>query len=315
MSLSAPATAAQIRWTGDLSCQRQVEVAEQVAAMTGRDVSAIDSADFELVTQPLSDGTWRLELKTLRRADGTLSSRSLQGKTCVEVTDAAAVAIALAVGPQPEPVEPKMPTKLALTPAAPGANSATVSARPEADRQANSASLLWFAGSSGALDSSVTPQVALGGAVRFGLSWFPSRARQTRLRLELEGALYAPTETASSQGEGGKFQLGYLAPLVCAERPAAGNALLACVGYEIGRLSGEGSGAAVTTSRHRDTLWSAARAELGLLVPIVSGVRAFGRGGAALPFVRHDFVVDGSDVVFRPSALSFRGQLGLELSL
>jgi len=69
--------AAQIRWTGDLSCQRQVEVAEQVAAMTGRDVSAIDSADFELVTQPLSDGTWRLELKTLRRADGTLSSRSL----------------------------------------------------------------------------------------------------------------------------------------------------------------------------------------------------------------------------------------------
>ncbi|MEO6603412.1 MAG: hypothetical protein ABIQ16_26245 [Polyangiaceae bacterium] len=315
MFVGASAVAAEIRWTGAASCRRELEVADQVTSMTGRTVSSIDSADFELDAQPTSDGTWQLELKTVRRADGVHSSRSLKGATCVEVTDAAAVAIALAIGSKEEPAESKAVSETAVPVAAPAPNARPVAARPKARVSTSATSLAWFAGAGGVLDSSLTPNVALGGALRLGLSFRPARASQTRLRFELEGALYAPTERASSNGQGGKFQLGYVAPLVCAERPITSSALLGCIGYELGELSGEGSGAAVTASHRRGTLWYAARAELGLLVPLGSGLRFFGRGGAALSLVRHDFVLDGTEVVFRPSAVSVRGQLGLEFSL
>jgi hypothetical protein len=46
MALSASAAAAEIRWTGDVACRRELEVAEQVTSMTGRQLSSIDGADF-----------------------------------------------------------------------------------------------------------------------------------------------------------------------------------------------------------------------------------------------------------------------------
>lgn len=311
-AVTAPGAAAEIRWTGDPSCRRELEVAEQVASMTGRELRAIDSADFELDTQPPSAGTWQLELKTTRRADNARSSRTLQGKSCVEVTDAAAVAIALAVGPESEPSEPHVHSEQPASAIARASAIASVSRAPAVRRPT---SLLWFAALAGTLDSSVTPNVALGGALHLGLGWQPSRVSLTRLRFDLEGALYAPIDSAPSDGRGGRFQLGYVAPLVCGETPLGGNALLGCVGYELGQLSGEGRGKAVSAPHRATTFWSAARAELGLFVPLVAQVRVFGRAGVALPLVRHEFVLDGSDLVYRPAALSFRGQLGLELSL
>lgn len=300
------ASAADIRWGGDASCRRELEVAEQVRSMIGRDLRLVDDIDFELRPQQGNDGTWRIELDMVRRAGRLRSSRSVEGKSCEEVTDAAAVAIGLALGPEPDRAE------LQSTPAAPAAN--VVPNEFAAPDSTHSKALVWFAGVGASLDSSVTPNVALGGALRLGLSWAPSIASRTRLRFELEGALFAPTERTSANGKGGKFQLGYLAPLVCAETPLERNAFIGCVGYELGQLSAEGQGNAVSASRQRATLWYAVRAEVGLLVPVSSGFRAFARSGAALPLVRHEFVLDGSELVFRPPAISFRGQLGLELS-
>ena len=86
-------------------------------------------------------------------------------------------------------------------------------------------------------------------------------------------------------------------------------------GIELGRLSGEGVGSAVTSSHPSNTFWSAARAELGLLVPLASSLRFVGRAGVALPMIRREFVLDGPEVVFRPASVSGRVALGLELSL
>ncbi len=281
--------------------------------MTGRPLASIEIADFELRVKSLAPERWSLQLTTLRRADGARSTREIHGASCVEVTDAAAVAIALAIGPSPEhsKIEPK--SGLNHDQPAPAELTGPPLAKP-APAPAHG-SLEWLVGVAGALDSSATPSLALGASVHFGLSWLPTDKSQTRLRFELQGALYAPTETDSVNGQAGKFQLFYAAPLVCGVKPLGGTALLACAGYELGRLSGEGIGYAVTSPHPSNTFWSAARAELGLLVPLTRSLRFVGRAGVAIPLVRREFVLDSPEVVFRPAPLTARIALGIELSL
>jgi len=313
MCLSSPLWAAEIRWLGENSCRREAEVLEQVESMTGRPISTIEVADFELNVRPLSQNQWSLELTTVRRGDGARNARAIRGASCVAVTDAAAVAIALAIGPAEPTLEQKIQPHPAADPSRPTPPEKPAS--PAGKLPEPPSSLKWFAGLAGALDSSATPSVAVGAALHLGLSWFPTYKSQTRLRFELEGALYAPTETSSDGDTAGRFQLFYVAPLVCGERPLGGPTLLGCAGYELGQLSGEGVGAAVTASHPSNTFWSAVRAELGLLVPIASTLRLVGRAGVAVPLVRREFVLDGPEVVFRPAPVSGRAELGLELLL
>ncbi|MEI9950108.1 MAG: hypothetical protein WDO74_14330 [Pseudomonadota bacterium] len=308
ISFGSSLLAAEIRWLGEASCRRELELAAQVESMTERPVSSIEIADFELSVKSRAQDQWSLELTTVRRADGARSTRRIHGASCVEVTDAAAVAIALAVGPAPP--QTKIEPKAAAKPDAQAPSPTTTRRSP-----GSPSSLEWFAGLAGTLDSSATPSVALGAALHLGLSWLPTHESQTRLRFELEGALYAPTQTSSVGGQAGKFQLFYLAPLVCGAKPLGGPTLLACAGYELGQLSGEGVGDAVTSSRPSNTFWSAARAELGVLVPLASGLRIVARAGAAVPLIRREFVLDGPEVVFRPAPVSARVALGIELSL
>jgi len=319
VSFSSPLLAAEIRWSGEASCRRELEVVEQVESATGRPVSSVEIADFELNLKSSSTDQWNLELTTVRRADGARSTRAIHGATCAEVTDAAAVAIALAIGPGQAQAESEPKPAVGQSAAAAGekpvAEAGKVSAQPKDEASGKQSALEWFAGLSGTLDSSSTPGLAVGAALHFGLGLLPSDKSKTQLRLELEGAFYAPTETNPVGGQAGKFQLMYGAPLVCAGKPLGGPLLLGCVGAEFGQLTGEGVGEAVTTSHQSQTFWSAARAELGLVVPLAASLRLLGRAGVAVPLIRRDFVLDGPEIVFRTAPLSARAGLGVELTL
>jgi hypothetical protein len=196
--------AADIRWSGERSCRRELEVAEQIESMTGRAISSIDSVDFELGVRSLASNQWGVELTTVRRADGVRSTRAIHGATCAEVTDAAAVAIALAIGPVESRSEPGNEPKPATQPASAKADE---SARPASNAPSTRSRLEWIAALAANLDSSATPSLALGASVHFGLNWRPTDESQTALRFELEGALYAPTETSSVAGKRGNFSL------------------------------------------------------------------------------------------------------------
>jgi len=320
LGFTSSSWAAEIRWSGEESCRRESEVDAQVESATGRSVSSVEIADFELRVKALSREQWSLELMTVRRADGARSTRAIRGASCVEVTDAAAVAIALAIGPGPAEAngegksasDPDVPATPAPAEArAPAEASSAQSRKPAASQH----SLVWFVGVGAALDSSATPSPALGGSARIGVGWLPADERRTALRFELEGAFYAPTETSSVAGQAGKFQLGYGAPLACGAKPLGRSTLLICAGAEFGQLSGEGVGDAVTASHPSNTFWSAARAELGADYPRGGALRVVGRAGVAIPFIRREFVLDGPDVVFRTAAISARVGLGVELSL
>jgi len=313
LSFGSSLWAAEIHWSGEDSCRREREVVEQIESMTARPVSSVEIADFELRVKSLARQQWSLELTTVRRVDGARSMRVIHGATCVEVTDAAAVAIALAIGQSPAHTEDESEELLDHhEPAPPEANPPKSKPRPAPPAHG---SREWFAGLGGAFDSSATPGPAFGGSVRLGLSWLPFEQEQTRLRLELEGAFYAPTQTSNVGGQGGKFQLAYGAPLICGVKPLGGTTLLACAGAEFGQLSGEGVGDAVTTSHPSNTFWAAARAELGLSLPLATSLRVVGRAGVAVPLIRREFVLDGPEVVFRTAPISARVGLGVELSL
>ncbi|HET7545700.1 MAG TPA: hypothetical protein VFK05_37790 [Polyangiaceae bacterium] len=304
--------AAEIRWFGESSCRREREVVEQVESAAGRPLSSIESADFELRVESLAADQWRVEVTTVRRADAARSVRTIRGATCVEVTDAAAVAIALSVGSADGPLAPTEQPQPSAAPAnEPVEGHAPVSAKGPR----RSSSLEWSVGAGGVVDSSSTPSLALGAFLRFGSSFQPVAKSRTRLGFELEGAFFAPTETSAVAGQAGRFRLAYAAPLACVAPPLEQTTLLGCAGAELGQLSGEGIGDAVTTSHPSKTFWSALRFDLGLGVMLTSRLRFMGRVGVAVPLIRREFVLDGPEVVFQTAPLSVRGQLGVELSL
>lgn len=161
-------------------------------------------------------------------------------------------------------------------------------------------------GANAALDSSATPEVVPGGALRFSLV-------ASKLRAELEGALYAPGQAANARGEGGTFQLAYAAPLLCAQKALGRPSALVCLGYELGQLSAEGEGVAETRSRR--TLWHGPRTELGVTWALSNDWSLMGRLGGVLALSRPAFVLDAPEAVHRAGLLSLRAALGVELTL
>ncbi|HEY6080939.1 MAG TPA: hypothetical protein VIW29_19125 [Polyangiaceae bacterium] len=307
--LGAPrsAAAAEVRWLGSSDCRRQLEVREQIEAMTKRSLVDVDTADFELEPERTQSGAFQLGLVTISRPDGARSRRVLEGESCVDVTDAAAVAIALAIGtPPPEPEPPPSETggSAALPPPASSPASSDSPTAAAAKRAKPRAS--WLVGAGVTLDSAVTPKPAFGGSLRVTFALSP-------LRLELEAGAFAPSEQLDSSGRGGSFQLFYAAPLVCAQRVFGAPMVMVCFGYELGQLSAEGIG--VAQPHERSTFWHALRPELGLAWPMGGGLALSARAGAAIPLSRHEFVLDEPEVVHRPARLSFRAVVGLELAL
>jgi hypothetical protein len=303
---SSLAGAAELRWLGASDCRREAEVREQIESMAQRPLTSVPEVDFELTPERLESGAFQLQLTTLNRATGARETRVMQGATCAEVTDAAAVAIALAVGSAPDDaprVPAKEPDRATTEPVPAGRPNALPPAAPDSKP---SPPARWQAGLGATFDSAVTPHPVLGGALFISF-------RQGALRAEVEAGALAPSSKRDSGGRGGTFQLLYVAPRGCAEAGVGKSVAALCLAYELGNLSAEGEG--VERPYSRSTFWHAVRPELGLAWPPARGFWLFGRAGAVLALARHTFVLDEPETVHRPPLLSFRAAVGLELEL
>jgi hypothetical protein len=294
LSLCTPgaARAADIAWNAPDECQRADVAAAQVEKLIGQRLAEIDWISFEVEVSIAADGAHRVVLRTL--AHGTAPrEREITGASCTEVTDAVSVAIALTVSErereqQERAGEPLGPSQ---SPAAGEAN--------EPLRFAVGAGLLVEAG---ALPNPV-PGIALGGA----LEW-------QALRIGAFVAVFVPQdERIPNDDRGGTFDLVLAGFDVCAKPAIDALHLLACAGFELGRIGARGD--RVLNEREGDAGWYAPRAELGIGYGFAEIVRVWLRGGVAVPLARPAFVLDQDDRVHQPSNLSLRGLVAIEILL
>jgi hypothetical protein len=298
------ARAAEIRWSGAPECRREVAVVEQVESMTERRLPEVDVADFELVLEAAGEGAFALTLVTSPRDARTQNRRSFAGASCADVTDAAAVAIALTIGDPPS-TDSTVAPRPAPEPVV-DSSASSVTARRDRYEPRSVSRPSWRLGASVVVDTAVTPRAVVGGAGRlvFGFG---------RFRAELEGAAFAPSESVDARGRGGRFQLMYAAPFACLASPFGAVSVDWCAGYELGRVTAEGVGVGVP--RERAGLWQGLRADVGLVVPVTPSISLAGRLGAALGLARPRFVLDEPTAVHQPAVVSLRTSLGVELAL
>jgi hypothetical protein len=307
--------ALSLKWEAPGDCQRADTVSAQVESLIGRPLTSVEAPSFEVNVTPTGKG-FRLELVTLDEARGTRSSRTFEGGGCASVTDAAGVAMALAIRAQAEaekspdtqasaadvqreeprapPQQPAAPSQVSAKPVP--AAGAEVAVNPRVQMALAAAVIL---------DTAALPHPAPGVAVAVG-------ARVSALRGELQGLALLPNETEASAGGRGEFGLLAGALLACYERSeVVGTATAAaCVGVEVGRMSGEGSG--VTNPDVGDAPWWAARAEVGAVLRASRGLGFAVRAGIAAPVSRPRFELDGVEL-HRPAALTLRAALGVEV--
>jgi hypothetical protein len=307
----AVAGAAELRVTAPDECELEATLRADAERLTGAPISDASGMDFEIEVE--NHGGWRLRLVTIERTRGTRRVRELRGASCSEVTNAGAVALALAIqqasSPHEEPEPSADPSIDSTAPLeAPGSNPPPPRepqadrARPEQPANTEREPASFVLGAGLVVDSSVLPALAPGAGVELDV-------RYAGFRFGAIGTWLAPEHVDVDAERGGDFQLLAVGLLACREVGDAFVTPLACAGYELGSLQGEGTG--VTRSKLGAALWQAARLEAGAAARFGSwGV--MGRAGIAVPFERRAFVLDGTDLVHRPGGLSLRLYLGLD---
>lgn len=301
LSLCAPgaARAADIAWRAPTECQRADVVAAQVEKLVGQRLSSIDWISFEVEVSIADQGAHRVVLKTLAQGSAP-REREITGASCAEVTDAVSVAIALTISERERQQhegtagsEPPEPSPDAEAPA---------SAADEADDKLAFAVGAGVLVDAGALPSAV-PGLELGGA----LEW-------KALRIGAFIAVFVPQdEQLPNEDYGGTFDLVLAGFDVCAKPAFEGLHLLACAGFELGRIGARGN--QVVNPREGDAGWYAPRTELGVGYGFAGIVRVWLRGGIAIPLARPEFLLDDDDRVHKPSNISLRGLVALEIVL
>ena len=95
VALAGRARAAELAVSGSDGCFDVQSVADQVADSLGRPLASVTGVDFEVTLARAPAAAWKLRLDTI---DGSeRRSRELTADSCVELADAAAVAIAMTV--------------------------------------------------------------------------------------------------------------------------------------------------------------------------------------------------------------------------
>jgi hypothetical protein len=255
-----------------------------------------------------------------------ISERRLVAPDCDKLVDTLAVAITLAIEATTPPPEtlPAPPASVAsplpaelpslVPPAAPASGSAPADAtldRPPPDASAASTPNLGVTarllGDVGSL-----PAPALGVGVGAQLAW-------SRWLLELTGALWgeqhARLDAAPTPDAGADLSLITGALGACALPLDGGSLAIAlCAGWEMGRVSGRGTG--ITSPRRANGLWLAPSIDAGLTwKPVGSRLGLGARLGAAAPLGQRSFYLERLGTVHEVASLVARAGLSVEVAL
>jgi hypothetical protein len=289
------------------ACVDPTTLAQEVGDLLGRPLGEVADVDFRVRIVETSPQKWRLHLEMIDKlaagAPVVRGSRDIEGASCGELAEAASVAISVSVRsmeaaasapPAPAPVPPPSKTS-SDTPAVPTA----------------------------VIGAKVPPPPAWRPSLAFGLTTDTGALPSTSPGLELEGdlqrgglrlvllATWFSSEDAVSAGASGTFQLALGGGLACYAPRWGRWTALACGGGELGRLAG--TGLEVARPETGSLFWRAVRADAGATAALGANTAILLRAGVVRPLARPDFVLDESQLVYRPSAVSVRVTAGFEL--
>jgi hypothetical protein len=296
----------ELRWSAPADCPTRRDVLRSVEQLLAGGSAAELRADARVVKR--TDGfVLALDWST-RDASAT---RVLEGESCQELAQAAALMLALAAEPKTTsaPSPPRYPNTPDETPAkaavARPSPSAASPAAPETDHVTRSRTgpppLTLSARAGAAVDAGSLPRATvgvLGGAsIRLGAA-----------SLRLDALLFAPKEEEKPFG-GGRFWLGTAAVSPCYGVSFGAVTLEPCAAAELHVVPSRGLR---LRSREERTallvrLGAGAEADLELTRSLGAFVGIWGLWAPARP----RFVVDGQSM-FRPPALVPRAELGFE---
>lgn len=342
-SLARPGRAAELTASGPSECADTTELSFRVERSIGMSLGEAAPLAFDVVMLRSASGYVAHIGVTGAAPDATRMERTLGAADCDKLLDALSVAVALALGvgdassaleTPPDSVEtatnaasPEHATR--AEPAASAANAAppehatsAAAALPAASDEGNtepattaSASLapsisLWLLGDAGSL-----PSPSLGAALGAQLGWGKLELRMLgSLLFEQETAIDSAVAPASgAPAPGAKLQLLAGAVLACTApfgSLRAPIAPFACVGAELGRLSGIGTG--VASPRQGSALWAAPLVQVGGSWAVPDTALRLGVAlTAAAPLNRDEFALRDIGTVHQPPSVVGRLAIGV----
>lgn len=273
---------------------------------------------------------WEVVVRTAR--GDARGERRIEARSCAELAEATALVLALALQGSSREEATATATTAAEAPAAttaapaaaspaeapppppPPPASSTVEAprdpeRPVAARAKTAEGadgLVRFAVSaSGALATSTLPSAAAGGVAE--VAWTPGR-----WRLGVVGGLFAAQSGAVASGtSGARFQLRSLGARACMAVLETPLELGPCAGVALTDVRARGTGMA--EPYETGASWASAEGGLRAGLPLGRMAALVASADLVVPLARPTFVVDGNDLVHRPSAMGTRLALGAEL--
>ena len=302
------ARAATIAWEGPAGCQGEAQSRIQVEALLGRQLVQVPGLDFSVRVERATTERWRVHILT--RLDQQLQGeRVLEGASCAEVREAAAVAIAMAVTERQPPQEPPAPTVQVLDLAQTAPSNANRRGVPRAEShvtaEATPSPWALALGLGAVMDVGLLPDVGIGAGLLLAGNYGPwgLLARANVFGEQVE-------EVAALPGVTGEFALWTLGLQACTQSAGAEWLLAGCLGAEWARYRARGGGG-VTVAYRRARNSVVVRGDLGLGRPLAQGFVMWLRVGAGMPTAEQDFVVGEGVRVHSVSTLA--GRLGLEL--
>lgn len=303
------AEAAELALKEPSSCIAMDELAFRVERLLGRPLAAVEAMQISIRVEPTPAG-FVAELEVERPSLAERGVRSLRAPSCEALSEALTLAIVVAVGEGDEAPEPPAPRP---EPAPARDEIAASVAPPVAEVDADSsgpalAGVAWIIGDTGTL-----PVPGLGVAFGMGFAWSGVELRALGTWLpEREGPLVAAD--ASSPGA----SIGLVAGSVLACVPVAVEravlGVAACLGWEVGQLSGSGTHVSLPYDQRR--LWSAARLDVAARWPVPNTPLGLDLSvTATAPLTRDEFYLEELGRVHRPASVGGRFALGLSVAV
>lgn len=292
------ARALDLTWTAPPGCPQRPQVLADIERMSSAD-DAHGAEPTHVVGEVVESAHgWVVELSMARGA-APARHRRVEGSTCREVSDAAAVIIALALdtaaseggdGPATRPSPAKSP------PAA-----RPEEARPRAPEAPQAARIGWRLVAFGGVDFAALPAPSPGGGVSGGISF-------DRNRVELRASAWVPRATYLTSSSGADVGLYVGAAQYCRLLVVGVVGFSACGALEAGAMRADSFG--LRRDGSGVSPWLAPELSLVVDVHAAKHFTAALEVAALVPTLRHDFTVD-ADAVYRTSVMDGRVTLSI----